>query len=376
VTEQWSRRRFLALATGLSAAAGACSSGPGASPPAAGGAPPAAGGAPPAATRPAGAVAPSPATPLSRLQVKLAFVRGIFDQAYILGAQDAGIYDQHAIDLEIVAFQDDPTATRALISGEVLVYEMAPSRPLSAIDQGSALKLVGISYARLPFVMLARQGINTFRDLQGKTLGIGAPGDLNQQLQMALLRQEGLENLDVTWAPIGPTPQIMQALIAGRIDAGTGLFSNELQLRGNPDIHTLADVSQALPNLVRFALIVRQDSIERQDDTLRRFFIAHSAAWRWALEHRDEVIQAAVQHIGMEAPIAAGAYDAALTRPGMITPEFTITPEQIQQVQAMNVAAGQQTRTFSFEQVTDLRYVQAVAQTLGPYTVPVRPLTS
>ena len=60
----------------------------------------------------------------------------------------------------------------------------------------------------------------------------------------------------------------------------------------------------------------------------------------------------------------------------MITPEFTVTPDHIAQVQAMNVAAGQQTRTFSFEQVTDLRYVQAIAQTLGPYTVPVRQLTS
>jgi NitT/TauT family transport system substrate-binding protein len=370
VTEQWSRRQFLALASGLgAAAAGACTSGPAASPPAAG-APP------PATTKPAGAVASPPTAAPARAQVKLAVVRGIFDQAYILGAQDAGIYDQHAIDLETVAFQDDPTATRALIAGEVLVYELAPARPLSAIDQGSALKVVGVSYARLPFVLLARPGINTLRDLQGKTLGVGAPGDLNQQVQMALLRQDGLENLDVTWAPIGPTPQIVQALVAGRIDAGTGLFSNEIQLRSNPDVHTLADVSQALPNLVRFALIVRQDSIERQDDLLRRFFIAHSAAWRWAVEHRDEVIQAAVKHVGMEAGVAAGAYDAALTRPGMITPEFTVTPEQIAQVQAMNVAAGQQTRTFSFEQVVDTRYVQAVAQALGPYTVPVRQAAS
>jgi NitT/TauT family transport system substrate-binding protein len=376
LTEQWSRRKFLALATGLSAAAaGACTTAPAASPPAAGGAPPAA-PKPANTAAPAAAATAAPAASQARGQVKLAFIRGIFDLAYILGAQDAGIYDQHAIDLEIVPFQDDPTATRALISGEVLVYEVAPARPLSAIDQGSALKIVGVSYARLPFVMLARQGINSMRDLQGKTLGVGAPGDLNQQLQMALLRQQGLENIDVTWAAIGPTPQIMQALIAGRIDAGTGLFSNEIQLRGNPDIHTLADVSQELPNLVRFALVVRQDSIERQDDLLRRFFVAHSAAWRWALEHRDEVIQAAVKHVGMEAPIAAGAYDAALTRPGMITPEFTVTPEQMAAVQAMNVAAGQQTRTFSFEQVTDLRYVQAVAQALGPYTAPMRQLTS
>lgn len=368
-TQRWTRRKFITLATGVGAAAlGACTSSSTPAGPAGGGS------APTAPSKPtAGAPAAQPtAATQARLQVKHGFIRGIFDLAYLVGAQQAGVYDQHGIDLEIVPFQDDVTMTRALISGEILTFEAGPARPLSAIEQGSALKVVGISYARLPFVMLARSNINSFRDLEGKTLGIGAPGDLNQQIQQALLRKEGLENLNVTWAAIGPTPQIVQALVAGRLDAGTGLFSNEIQLRGNPDIHTLADVSRELPNFVRFALVVRQDSLQRDDATLRRFLIAHSAAWRWAMEHREEVIQAAVSQLGMGQNVASGAYDAPLTRPGMITPEFTVTPEQIDYVQQLNLAAGQQTRTFPFEQVADTRYVEAIAAALGPYTVAVR----
>ncbi len=363
--QQWTRRKFLTLASGVGIAAlGACSTGSPAAPAGGTSAP-----AKPGATTPAGQPT---AGNQPRLHVKHGFIRGIFDLAYLAGAQDAGVYDQHGIDIEIVPFQDDVTMTRALITGDILTFEAGPARPLSAIEQGSALKVVGVSYARLPFVMLVRSYINSFPDLEGKTLGIGAPGDLNQQVQQALLRKAGLENMNVTWAAIGPTPQIVQALIAGRIDGGTGLFSNEIQLRENADIHTLADVSRELPNFVRFALVVRQDSIQRDDATLRRFLIAHSAAWRWALEHRDDVVQAAVNHLGMDQSVAFAAYDAPLTRPDMITPQFTVTPEQLDYIQQMNISAGQQTRTFPFEQVADTRYVEAIAQALGPYSVPVQ----
>ncbi|HLI27500.1 MAG TPA: ABC transporter substrate-binding protein [Chloroflexota bacterium] len=351
------RRRFLALAgLGGALALSACSGARGTP------------AAEPASQGGAGATAPSG----QPTKVTLATIRGIFDQAYLLAAIDAGIYARDGIDLELVGFQDDVAATRALIAGEVLVYDIAPARPLSAIEQGTALKALGVTYARLPFVILGRKEVASLSALPGKSVAIGAPGDLNDQIVRALFRKYQVDANAVSFVPIGPTPQIIQALIAGKVEAGPALFVNEFQVRDNPDLHRLADVSQEFPDWVRFVLFVKQETIERQDALLRRFVLAHSKAWRWALENRDAVIAAATKYLSIPEGLAAAAYDAPFTRPGMITPDFTITAEQMQTVQELNIAAGTQTRLIPFDQLVDLRYVQAVQQELGPYRVPVR----
>lgn len=369
------RRKLLLIAAGLGAsAAAACAPSP--APPEAKPTPPAT--APKAATRvgetPAAKVGATtaPAKTVQAVKVKLGFIRGIFDGAYMLGARDSGVYEKNGIDMELVTFQDDVTTTRALLGKEILVGEISFQNPLSVIEKGSPVKIVGVSYAKVPFVFLARKEIKSLKDLEGKSSGIGAINDFNHQLQLAVLRKAGLGSIDLNFVPIGPTPQIVQALVAGKIDAGTGLFSQEIQLRGNPDIHVLADISQELPNMPRFGPVTTQESIEKEHMTLDRFMIAHSAAWRWAMENRDAIVKAAVQHLALDEKVAAGAYDAPLTREGMITPAFTLSTAQLQQVQELNLAAGLQSKPVPFEQAADLRYVKSIADKLGPYQVPVK----
>jgi ABC-type nitrate/sulfonate/bicarbonate transport system substrate-binding protein len=274
--------------------------------------------------------------------------------------------------MELVTFQDDVTTTRALLSKEILVGEISFQNPFSVIEKGQPIKVIGLSYAKVPFVYFGRGDVKQLKDVEGKTSGIGSINDFNHQLQLAVMRKYNIDHSKVTFVPIGPTPQIVQALVAAKIDAGTGLFSHELQLKDNKEIVVITDMSRELPNMPRFGPVTYQEAIDRQSADVERFMIAHSAAWRWAVENRDAVINAAVKDLALPPPVAMGSFDAPLTREGMITPEFGISQAQFQQVQEMNLAAGLQSRPIPMEQAVDLRYVKAIADKLGPYKVPVK----
>jgi NitT/TauT family transport system substrate-binding protein len=406
------RRRFLQLTVRVGAAAltAACAPAPQAAPttgpaapaPAAPAAAPALSPAPPAVSpapagspvaaaspSPVAAASPSPAAPAASsgqaqpaaatvtgptLSVKLGFIKGIFDAAYLIAAINAGVYKRYNVETELVYFQDDVTATRAIIAGDILTAEISPNRPITAmVEGGGTLKLVGVSYAKLPFVFLARKEIKTWQDLEGKTVGIGAPGDLNHQIALTLFGKHGVDANKVTFANVGPTPQIVLSLLAGKIDAGTGLFSNDIQVANNPDVTRLADVSEELPNVVRFGLAVRQEDLDKRPADLRRFLIAHSDAWRYAVTHRAEVVAASVKDVGLPEPVSTAAFDAPLKRRGVITPSFEITPAQMKDLQDMNVALGNQSKVLTFEQLADTSFIKDIADALGPPNVPYNP---
>src|SRR5690349_18212919 len=143
MSQPFSRRRFL-IATGtlsLSAGLSACASGQStpAAPPTTVANPPAAAT---AAPKPAGTSAPAtaetaaPGKSTATTPVKLGFIRGIFDGAYMLAARDAGIYEKNGIAFDLETYQDDVISTRSLLAKEIMVGEISFQNPLSVIEKG------------------------------------------------------------------------------------------------------------------------------------------------------------------------------------------------------------------------------------------------
>ncbi len=352
------RRRFLAGAAALGAGALAAACLPGGTP-----SPGSGGTATPAA---AGKIATTP-----RITVRLGVIRGIFDGAYFVAARDAGIYDQYGITLDLVDFQDDITLTRGILTGDLLTGEISPNGPLSAMANGEPLKFVAITYGRVPFVYLAQQSVTDWKALEGRTSGIGGPGDFNQVLQFQLFKKYGVDRNRVTFANIGPTPQIFQALVAGRIDAGTGLYVHDLLARNNPNLKRMADIGEEFPDLFRWSLAVRQQEIDQRPDNLRRFLVAHSAAYRWAVANKEAVVKAAVEQLNFPAEVAGPSFDAPLLRRGVITPDFTMSQRQFDAFQQANIDAGVAQRLLPYSQIADERFVRDIREILGPALVPV-----
>ena len=183
-------------------------------------------------------------------------------------------------------------------------------------------------------------------------------------MHAGIYKQAGID-LSITEFQDGNT--MTRAVVSDQIDTGEmGIPQIFPADEAGADLKVLYDCGQELPNYLRLGMPVRQQNIATRDGLLRQFFIAHSFAHRWALQHRDEVVRSAVEDVKQDEAAAAANWDTYING-NMVTPDFTITEAQIDYMQQLNLDDGSQKAKLPTDRVLDTRYVQAIQETLGPY---------
>ncbi len=341
------RRQFVRLVAGAPALLAACS----------------------AATAPAASSTSAP-PPQQLTSIRVAEPGAIFEPLYTRAGRDAGIYAQYGLDVEFVDAPSDTIILSGVISGEFLAGRVGAQSVLTAIAQGSDIVMVAAPHVALPFVFAAQEGYDSLQSLYGQAVGGGGPGSFLVNVTDALYRARGLDPGQLVYVNTGTAAQSVAALAARKIAATLVLYTDLAVLKraAVPTVQ-LADVREALPNYLRTVIVVRRKSLTDDDAVLHRFVVAHSKAYRWALAHREAVVQAAQKYQNRDRADAENNFDLLL-QPKLVTPDFAFTPEQMDYMQQLNILVGSQHELMPFDKVADLRYVQAIAQELGPYVPP------
>jgi len=132
------------------------------------------------------------------------------------------------------------------IRGEV---DFAPAYALQgvrAIDAGEPLMLLaGVMVGC--FELFARQGIDSFAELKGKSVGVGAAGSLNSQLVALVIAQIGLDfTKDVQWVT-DPKIKPKELFEQGKIDAFLAFPPEPQDLRARHIGHVLVNTAVDRP---------------------------------------------------------------------------------------------------------------------------------
>jgi NitT/TauT family transport system substrate-binding protein len=160
-------------------------------------------------------------------------------QAIFLLARDRGYFKQQGLEVQIDAGSGSSAAIQRLVSG---AYDMAVG------DTGAMIEFAGnnptalnfqavyVLYDELPVTIwtLKRHGINSLKDLEGKTIS-GAPFEAARKLWPVIAKQVGISAESVKWASIDAQLRA-QAVIKGDAQA-MGAFANawnEFTSRGIP----------------------------------------------------------------------------------------------------------------------------------------------
>jgi ABC-type nitrate/sulfonate/bicarbonate transport system substrate-binding protein len=309
-----------------------------------------------------------PPTPLTT--IRFGIPSALFELLYPRAAQDAGIYATAGLNIDFVETPGDPVLTPGLVAGEFLVTRQGPQAVLTAVAQGTDIVIVAAPHTRLPFVFVAQEGFDSLESLYGQPVGSNGPGAFLANVIDALYRLKGLDPTRLEYVNTGSTAQAVTALAARKITGSLLLYTDLASLaKSGARTVQLADIAQELPNYLRQILAVSRRSLTEQDARLRTFFVTHSRAYRWALNNKEAIVQAAMKYQNRDLAEAESNFDILL-RPGLVTPDFGFTEEQIRYLQELNITVGGQKEVLPFNRVADLRYVQAVAQELGPYTPP------
>ncbi|MFT3691483.1 ABC transporter substrate-binding protein [Paenirhodobacter sp.] len=193
------------------------------------------------------AVALSAAVPAGAETVKVA-IGGSSCICYlpVVLAEQLGNFDKHGVDVELIDFKGGSAALKAVVGGSADVvsgyYEHTISMAAKKQDMQAFVvqgKLPGIALVVAP----KNTGkINSIAELDGKTVGVTAPGSSTDFFLKYMLAKQGVSPKAASVVGVGVGATSVAALEQGQIDAAVTLDPAISQLQKmHPDLQLLVD---------------------------------------------------------------------------------------------------------------------------------------
>jgi len=204
-------------------------------------------------------------------------------------AQRMGYFRREGLDADVTLLRSGEAAAAAVIGGSA---DVGVANTLSlAIAHAKGLGLVLIAPASeyvdtaptTALVVLRDSPIRTARDLDGKTIGIIAVGDLTTISTEAWLDRNGLDHTRVKFVEI-PNAQMAAALERGTVDAAM-INSPALQAALERGRILGKPYGAIAPRFIANGFYAKSDWLARHLDEARRFARAVIDAQQWAMHN-------------------------------------------------------------------------------------------
>jgi NitT/TauT family transport system substrate-binding protein len=212
-------------------------------------------------------------------------------------ADRLGYFARAGVKVDFVRVQQTPLAVAALRTGAGDMADISAEAALLVVARGHfPVKAVNSPDPALPYLIAARDGIRTLRDLRGKAFGIGRPGSLDDTMTVAVLRAKGVDPAAVKLVSIGQPADRARALAAGRIDATAVSVGTWTSLPDKSGLHVLvspAAFHAAAPILSKVNVVTKATLKARRPDVVAvvralieasRDFAARPQLWVDAME--------------------------------------------------------------------------------------------
>ncbi len=190
-------------------------------------------------------------------------------------AFEAGYFKDENLDVELVNIPSSSRSIAALLAKEVQFGYVDGSNAVQAIAQGASVKLFQSVTNHLVFSIMVSPAIKTPADMKGKRLGITTPGSSTHTAALQALKIWGLSDRDVTLVPLTEVPNILAALLAGAIDAGSVSppTNSRAKKAGFAELINLAVDGPDYPSV---AIASTTEYIAANPDVVRRFIRAYA----------------------------------------------------------------------------------------------------
>lgn len=213
----------------------------------------------------------APAAELLPLRASYSSIGGAFAPLWI--AQDKGLFTKYglAVDLKYIL---SATGTQALFSGSIDIVNPATEIIEAGLGGQRVAFIVGI-LNRAVLSVYSKPELRQLSDLRGKVLGVTLPGSTTDLTAKILFQQAGMApGKDVQVTHLQGMPDIITALIQGRIDAGVVSAPTTLKLR-QAGFKELVDVAARNVPMIHAGLATTRDFIKNNPDKVRRYVQAY-----------------------------------------------------------------------------------------------------
>ena len=157
---------------------------------------------------------------LQKLRVAYAAITAAFSIPWV--AKEAGIFQRHGLDVELVYIASGSRAVQTLIGGSVDIAAIGGPAGVDAKLAGADTVYVAIAVNRVLVFTVAAPQIQRIEEMRGKSIGVTRVGTVTDFFTRLYLQQNNLvPDKDVLIRQAGGLPEIVAALKAGQIHGGT-----------------------------------------------------------------------------------------------------------------------------------------------------------
>jgi ABC-type nitrate/sulfonate/bicarbonate transport system substrate-binding protein len=260
------------------------------------------------------------------------------DAGFVLMAFKRDFAKKHGITLEYISLKNETLGLRAILSGDLDSYEGGP--PVVALARGADVKEIGCPWAQVPHLIFARNGINSLKELEGKTMATSAPSSLPDLIGRVAVEQAGLSPSAVKLANVGSDADRYRSLIGGVVDAAV-ISAEYMPIVDLQKVHPIAKGSEIVPNFMRICYSATAKTLAERPDDAARFLATEMDAYKFALGNKAEVVKLTREATGQKPddPRAGFMFDE-IQRTGVVDATLPLPADKMRSMQATLLHLG------------------------------------
>ncbi|MBI2369716.1 MAG: ABC transporter substrate-binding protein [Deltaproteobacteria bacterium] len=218
-----------------------------------------------------GAAAPAGAA-AQRLLIANSAISGTQMELYVI--QDAGIFQKHGLDVQVIFTEGGSRTVQALIAGDIPLASVGGSAVVRSAMAGSGLKIFAGVINTMPYTVAAVKEITRMDQLRGRRVAVSRFGSSSDfSIRFALLKAGLTPDKDVAVVQIGSEPARFAAL--QNRSAFATVITPPLTLQARKlGLNLLADLSDLGLEYQHTTMSALDTYLVKQADLVRRFLRA------------------------------------------------------------------------------------------------------
>ena len=276
-----------------------------------------------------------------------------------------GFFTAQGIHVDFIDVGSAAANGQQMAAGSLNLGGIASPNLIQAVIGGAPLAVVLARTRVSPYLIIAKKGYKSMKDLKDKTIIVDSPSGITRLMVDGVLEANHMKSSDVTYTYAGGTPERFAALLSGAVDAAMLLppFSFRAIGQGFPVVAEIPKIFPALP--------VDQTGTNTQwakanTPALLGYLRGYLQGLHWIFDpaNRSKAIAMLVDWTGANPDDASKTYDVYVR--GKVYSETGITPIAGEaKVLAMLASVGQiPAKHPPAEQFVDNSYLQQAAAQL------------
>jgi ABC-type nitrate/sulfonate/bicarbonate transport system substrate-binding protein len=239
-------------------------------------------------------------------RVRIGYSAGGLIPFPLIVAKENRFFEQAGFDVELINIP--PTiAVTALVSGDIQ-YVIFAGTTLNAAVRGLPVKLVMVYNDRPLFSLMSKPEIRSIKELRGKVLGVATLTSGESFLSRRLIKEAGIDpDKEMTLRVIGNTPDRLQALRAGVVDATTLTTPVDIHAE-RMGLRKLAFMGDTLES-INGGFGVSERWLQQRPDQIKKMIAIAFRGMAHARAQRQESIAIIMTKWKLEREVAEKAFD-------------------------------------------------------------------